>query len=282
METLRVIITGIVTLFLMSSFVLAEVEKVHKDSPYLSGMSNYEIIDEGDREFDTYQFCDGKKAVTVEGKLWNKQYQLKENAMSASDLQITRNYSNALKNKGGEVLFEGNCSGGCVAGCCEKAMTGKLIKGNKEVWVEVLPCNEGSNYRVTVIEKAAMKQDVSASDMLDTLNREGHIALYINFDTGKASIKPPSQKIISQIAEMMKNNPGLKLSVEGHTDNIGNPKANKTLSEERAKAVVSAIVKQGIAAKLLSAAGFGQDKPIDNNKTEDGRAKNRRVELVKK
>jgi outer membrane protein OmpA-like peptidoglycan-associated protein len=80
----------------------------------------------------------------------------------------------------------------------------------------------------------------------------------------------------------MKNSPDLKLSVEGHTDNVGNPKANKTLSEARAKSVIAEIVKQGIDATRLSAAGFGQDKPIADNKTEEGKAKNRRVELVKK
>jgi outer membrane protein OmpA-like peptidoglycan-associated protein len=70
--------------------------------------------------------------------------------------------------------------------------------------------------------------------------------------------------------------------VEGHTDNVGNPKSNKTLSNERANSVVAAIISQGIDAKRLSAAGYGQDKPIADNKTEEGRAKNRRVELVRK
>jgi len=81
---------------------------------------------------------------------------------------------------------------------------------------------------------------------------------------------------------MMKANPDLKIGVEGHTDNVGNPKSNKTLSDERAMAVVASIVAQGIDPKRLSAAGHGQDKPIADNKTEEGRAKNRRVELVKK
>jgi OOP family OmpA-OmpF porin len=81
---------------------------------------------------------------------------------------------------------------------------------------------------------------------------------------------------------MLKSNPDLKISVEGHTDNVGNQKLNKTLSENRAKSVVSAIVTEGIDVKRLSSVGHGQDKPIADNKTEEGRAKNRRVELVKK
>ncbi len=80
----------------------------------------------------------------------------------------------------------------------------------------------------------------------------------------------------------MKDNPDLKIGVEGHTDNVGDPKKNKILSEDRAKAVVSAIVKQVIDASRLSASGFGHEKPIADNATDEGRAKNRRVELVKK
>jgi outer membrane protein OmpA-like peptidoglycan-associated protein len=81
---------------------------------------------------------------------------------------------------------------------------------------------------------------------------------------------------------MMKSNPDLKIGVEGHTDNVGTPPSNKTLSEARAKSVVLAIVAQGVPADRISPAGFGQDKPIADNNTEEGRAKNRRVELVKR
>jgi len=118
--------------------------------------------------------------------------------------------------------------------------------------------------------------------MLDALNKDGFIALDIHFDTGKSTIKEESRALIEQIAALMKGNSGLNVSVEGHTDNVGGAAMNKTLSNERAAAVVAAIVVQGIVASRLSSVGYGMEKPVADNRTEEGRAKNRRVELVKK
>ena len=264
-------------------FSRAGAQSEFKDTPYFTGMPSYKITDASDQEFADYRFYNGKNCTTLEGKKHYRAYTLKEGVKQSSELQISRNYANAVKDMGGTIVFEGQCSGvDCAENCGGRMMIGKVIKRGNELWLEVAPFNDGNDYYLTVVAKEAMKQDVTASAMLDALNREGHVALYINFDTGKSIIKPESKPIIEQIVQMMKSNSGLKIGVEGHTDNVGNPKSNKTLSDERAKAVVSAIVAQGIDAKRLSAVGHGQDKPIADNKTEEGRAKNRRVELVKK
>ena len=273
----------IISLIVFGLFCMARAESELKDTPYFSGMPNYKITEATDQEFADYRFFNGKDCTTVEGKKHFRAYTLKEDSKQSSELQISRNYVNAVKNMGGTVVFEGQCSGAdCAENCGYRMIVGKVIKGGNELWVEVVPFNDGNDYYLTVVAKEAMKQDVTASTMLDALNREGHIALYINFDTGKSVIKSESKPIIEQIVQMMKSNPDLKISVEGHTDNMGNPKSNKTLSEARAKAVIAAIVAEGIDAKRLSGVGHGQDKPIADNKTEEGRAKNRRVELVKK
>lgn len=272
-----------VCFMVLGAFSITGAQSEFKDTPYFTGMPSYKIVDASDQEFSDYRFYNGKNCTTIEGKKFFRAYTLKEGSKQSSDLQISRNYSNSVKGMGGTIVFEGECSGSdCAENCGYRMMVGKVIKGGNELWIEVVPFNDGNDYYLTLVVKEAMKQDVTASDMFDALNREGHIALYINFDTGKSIIKPESKQIINQIVEMMKANPGLKIGVEGHTDNVGNPKSNKILSDERAKSVVTAIVAQGIDTKRLSAAGYGQDKPIADNKTEEGRAKNRRVELVKK
>lgn len=273
---------NLICLIVLGIFSLAQAESEFKDTAYFTGMPSYRIVDSLDQEFSDYRFYNGKNCTTVEGEKFYRAYSLKEGAKQSSDLQISRNYANAVKGMGGAVVFEGECSGSdCAENCGYRMIVGKVIKGGDELWIEIVPFNDGNDYYLTLVVKEAMKQDVTASDMFDALNREGHIALYINFDTGKSTIKPESEQIISQIVQMLKANPELSINIEGHTDNVGNPKSNKILSDERAKAVLESIVAQGIDPKRLKAAGYGQDKPIADNNTEEGRAKNRRVELVK-
>jgi OmpA-OmpF porin, OOP family len=135
---------------------------------------------------------------------------------------------------------------------------------------------------LTIIEREAMKQDISAGELLQKLEKEGHVALYINFDTGKDVIKPESKTIIDQVTKMLKDSPKLEIIIEGHTDSTGDKDGNQLLSEMRSSAVKAALVENGIEQKRLDAVGYGRTKPIAENDTEEGRAKNRRVEIVKK
>lgn len=114
------------------------------------------------------------------------------------------------------------------------------------------------------------------------METKGFVTLQINFETAKADIKPESQYIIDQVVELLNDDETLNVSIEGHTDNVGSAASNKTLSENRAKSVMNAIIAKGIDKSRLSAKGWGQEKPIADNKSEEGRAKNRRVEIVKK
>lgn len=191
-----------------------------------------------------------------------------------SFLQIVKNYENALAKYGGKRIFYNTSMG---------RGTLFLKNGGKDYWIvlEDFGGVKEGNYSINILEIEEMKQEVSATAIMDELNKSGKIALYINFETGKSVIKPESQKIIDDIAQMLTDNATVKISIEGHTDNVGTPASNKALSESRSKAVMNALVAKGIAGARMSSKGWGQDKPTDDNTTEAGKAKNRRVEIVK-
>ncbi|MBO5380750.1 MAG: OmpA family protein [Bacteroides sp.] len=121
-----------------------------------------------------------------------------------------------------------------------------------------------------------------AVPLYDRMMSDGKFITYgITFDVGKATIKPESMGEINRIVQLMNENPTLKFSVEGHTDSTGNATSNQTLSEQRSQAIVAKLVELGIAQDRLTAVGKGQNNPIADNNTDEGRAKNRRVEFVK-
>ena len=121
-----------------------------------------------------------------------------------------------------------------------------------------------------------------AVPLYDRMMSDGKFITYgITFDVGKATIKPESMGEINRIVQLMTENPDLKFSVEGHTDSTGNAASNQTLSEQRSQAIVAKLVELGIARDRLTAVGKGQNSPIADNSTDEGRAKNRRVEFVK-
>jgi outer membrane protein OmpA-like peptidoglycan-associated protein len=122
-----------------------------------------------------------------------------------------------------------------------------------------------------------------AVPLYDRMMSDGKFITYgITFDVGKSTIKPESMGEINRIVKLMTDNPELKFSVEGHTDNTGNAASNQTLSEARSKAVADKLVGMGVAADRLTPAGKGQSSPLADNATDEGRAKNRRVEFVKR
>ncbi len=150
--------------------------------------------------------------------------------------------------------------------------------------MEVRACN-GQEPELFIIEKEEMAQEIvaNAEAFSNDLKETGHTAVYgIYFDTGQSVIKPESEAAMSEIAKLLKKEAGLKVNVVGHTDNVGGMDSNMKLSQTRADAVVQALVgKYGIGANRLKAYGVGPLAPVASNDKEEGKAKNRRVELVK-
>jgi OOP family OmpA-OmpF porin len=246
-----------------------------KDSPMFTRMPNM-VIGECGSDYDEIDIPMAQgKTEKKEGTKTSIKYNYElEEATAPSFFQIVKNFENAIIKNGGKRVYYSKEEG---------LATFQARSGGKDIWV-VLQDGAGAkkgNFELTILEMEAMKQDISASDMLEAINKTGSVSLQINFETGKSAIKPESQVIVDQIAEMLKTNSSLKVSIEGHTDNVGSAAANKTLSESRAKSVVAALVLKGIDKTRLSSKGWGQEKPVADNGTDEGKAKNRRVEIVK-
>ncbi|MBI3568160.1 MAG: OmpA family protein [Gemmatimonadetes bacterium] len=245
-----------------------------KDHALISRIPDYWIESCTLKQFDAYDFASGKGKAHVEGAFTNLRYQPPAGLNpKPSTLQVLRNVENAIKKVGGKVM---------ATDASKETLT--LTKDGKELWVEVWADYTGK-YILTIVEKAAMEQQLvaNADAFADGLKTTGHIAVEgILFETGKADLKPESNAAIAEVAKLLKNDAALKLYVVGHTDNVGALDGNMKLSQDRAAAVVQALVKtHGIAATRLKAFGNGPYAPVASNDAEEGRAKNRRVELVK-
>jgi OmpA-OmpF porin, OOP family len=258
--------------------------KGSRDHPLLTRYPDSRIT-EYSKNFNAIEFTLSRDPTSgnvrrekIEGETTRLHYFHNKKEGQPSPLQVVRNYQNAIKSIGGEVVWER-----IEEYTAETTL--RATTGGKEFWVKVLADVYSSptfSYRLDIVERAAMMQVVSANKMLDELNAKGFVTLYINFDTNKWDIKPDAQPTIAEIAKMLKAQPSLQISVEDHTDNVGTAAANKSLSENRARSVMNAIASQGVPAARISAKGMGQESPIADNRSEEGRAKNRRVELVKK
>lgn len=252
-----------------------------KDPPGMNRMASYFIADYQELAFDSYTFSvsvNGKKEdKAVEGKRINIRYNLKDNAAVPSTLQVIRNYENAVRAAGGQVMY---------SNLDDSTATLRLERGGNEIWASVDVGNlpSGVPVSITVIEKQAMTQEVvmDAATMAGSLGDTGKVAVYgIYFDTAKSDLKPESDAAIAEIAKLLKSQPELKVFIVGHTDMVGDPAANVKLSQARAQSVITSLVtKYGVAAGRLTPFGAGPYAPVATNRTDDGRARNRRVELV--
>jgi OOP family OmpA-OmpF porin len=242
-----------------------------KDHPLLTRMPGYLII-ECTQNFKELDFANAQgEDIVIEGDLTYNWYSLdpESGKTEPSYLQIIKNYQNAILKIGGKKIYTDD-----TYGYFELTKNGKIYK------IKVA-CTNSSDYMLYVLEMEPMVQEITANEMLDALNKDGFIALNILFETGKSAIQKESLLIVEQIFEMLKGNENLKISIEGHTDNVGDAASNKKLSNDRANSVMNALVANGIDKARLSSVGWGQEKPVADNRTDEGRAKNRRVEIVK-
>jgi outer membrane protein OmpA-like peptidoglycan-associated protein len=250
-------------------------------------------------EFDEFEIPIGPgtnkgftKTEHVEGRMTSFYY---GRPKDRSQLEIFRNYEEALKAAGFQTLF--TCTGrecgiqnnhpplGYIpSGDAARYLAARLARPEGDVYVamHVQPLDT----RFVIVETKPMATGlvkISADALAKDINSTGHVAVYdILFDTGSAVVKPESTSALAEIAKLLSAMPSLTLHVVGHTDNVGALAQNLDLSRRRASAVVTALTTtHKIAPARLRADGVGPLAPVASNDSDSGRAKNRRVELVK-
>ncbi|MGE5646769.1 MAG: OmpA family protein [Acidobacteriota bacterium] len=190
---------------------------------------------------------------------------------TASRIQIARNAEAALKTAGFAIPWQAD--GSNWAG----------VTGHKEAqWVYVITRN--SSYMMRTLKEKALDvtMEANAAGWAQQIEQTGRASIYgITFDTAKATIKPDSEKVLMEMMALFQKNPTWRFAVAGHTDNVGAKQANLLLSRQRAEAVAAWLKAHGVNGDRLLPGGFGDLAPVADNATEDGRAKNRRVDLIK-
>jgi outer membrane protein OmpA-like peptidoglycan-associated protein len=275
MRIARALSLGLVGVLCLAPMAFAQDDvEGAKDHPLISRMPGYYIAEYIEKEFDSVAFRDPKgQEVMVEGKYYYIDHLVKDGVKSASDVQIIRNFINALQKIGGKVVYQASAD-----------LYMKVEKGGGITWVHATPFNGGDGYDLEVIEAKAMAQYVTAdaAALSAELKATGHVAVYgITFDADSAGLRPEAQAAIAEVAKLMKLDPGLKVFVVGHTANVGDVESGLKLSQARAAAVVKSLsAEHGIQADRLKPYGAGPYCPVATNQTEEGRSKNRRVELV--
>jgi OmpA-OmpF porin, OOP family len=275
-----------------------------KDHPLISRYPGSTINEYRQKAFDEYELplspvADGKYAKTqhVEGKV-TAIYTTPE---GRSALEVSRNYESALKDAGFQTLF--SCAKTCgdappmgsvpLDECCgnygnARYLAAKLSRDSGDAYVALWVYDGGSDIKtfLAVVEVKPMEAGlvtVNAASLASDISRTGHASVYgIYFDTAKADVKPESDATLKEIAKLLQQDPKLKLYVVGHTDNVGTLASNVDLSKRRGDAVVKVLTTTyNVAALRLASEGDGPTAPVASNDSEEGRAKNRRVELVK-
>ena len=275
-----------------------------KDHPMITRYPGSVIDDYASKAYDSYILPLGKmgqgevaKSQPLEGKFTRIHYTI---PVGRSTLEVFHNYQDALQRAGFQTLFTcalAQCGTGYIegqtgwcGGCSARHVSAKLARPQGDVYVSLHVEQDNDTTpawtEVVVVEMKPMESGlvtVNAESLAGDIQRTGHASIYgIYFDTGKADVKPESDATLKEIAKLLQQNSQLKLYVVGHTDNVGSISSNQDLSQRRADAVLAVLTsKHGVSPARLRAVGAGPIAPVASNDTEEGRAKNRRVELVK-
>ncbi|MBI5624217.1 MAG: OmpA family protein [Elusimicrobia bacterium] len=270
MKTTSTLLAGL--LLLSAGLCSAADKKGCKGDSLFTRMPGTFVKDCREGAFDNQAFhCGPGKPQAIEGRHLMTRYEAEPKAQAFTGVQVQRNHETAAADLGAKKVFS-DARYSCY----------RLAKDGKEFFAEVDSAwNRG--YVIRIVEKSGMKQEVAGNSdiFLKTIRETGHAAVYgIQFDTNRAELKPESAPALEEIVKLMSADPELKIHVVGHTDNVGAMADNMALSQARAAAVVKALSGRGVEAARMKPSGVASLVPVAANRSESGRARNRRVELV--
>jgi OmpA-OmpF porin, OOP family len=273
--------------------------------PYLNAPERFKYSRDSTSDLGREYFAVGGKLVPKDGKVFKAtvtaidQERDKNNILlleksyfdgllAFGAVEVNKNTpitTEEIKRIGQQVLLERDYGSTLDFNQLDRLKTFLIRTPDKEIWIQYTIYSFEAEGKISILQveqpKSLALTTISAEGIEKDLARNGKAVLQINFDTDKATLKPDGNDAVNQIKQVLQNNSALKLALNGYTDNVGDPKRNAELSSARANAVLDALLLAGIDKTRLSAAGFGDKNPISDNNTDAGKAKNRRVELVK-
>lgn len=203
----------------------------------------------------TFTLIGSDEIQTVGNGVYFRRYHIE----TLSNLELVQAYREALVTAGWKILK------------ADQGILAHYTRDGRDIWAQL---DGGNDFHIQVT-------DAGVNDLAAQLKRDCHVPLYgILFDFNKANLKPESESVLGRARDAIKANTTLSIEVQGHTDNVGGEAYNQKLSESRAQSVMQWLTANGIPATRLSAQGYGLKKPLTSNDTDQGRAKNRRVELA--
>ena len=236
----------------------------------------------------------------IEGRVWKASITPASRKYSDWSLPyFEKSYEEAITAAGGVKIFDAKVSQAELDRIKDEATyfgeDGSIDYWNNPVKVYVIRRADGGDIyiqfsgnsaggKLQILQQEAFKQTITfltSDDIRKQLDENGKAVLHINFDTDKSSLKPDGAEAVKEIAKMLQSDNSLNIAINGYTDDSGSADHNQRLSEARATTVRDELIKAGIDGSRLTSKGFGQESPIADNSTEEGKAQNRRVELVK-
>jgi outer membrane protein OmpA-like peptidoglycan-associated protein len=242
------------------------------NSPLLAKLPNYQVTHSETHFAETDVPVSDVEISTMAGQRTYVAYSFNKTSkgIRPKSQHIIENYNGIVKGMGGAMTYKSS-----------NTATYKVKVQEKEQWMVLETYNDGEEYSMLLVQREQPQTNVEAESILNEITSKGTLTLYISFPSGESLLPTSSYPTIDEIVKMLKKDTNIRLNIEGHTDNVGDPNANKRLSLDRATSVMNAIVARGISKTRLNAVGWGSEKPIADNKQEKGRFQNRRVELVR-